>query len=652
MLAFLVLAMAILATLVDNPVPTLSGNGASTVPAGLFVNSQTPSDVLSLGRTLGVTPTIMTVYADGSCYCTYADPPSTSMTLMLGVGALTSTEATSIGQSLVAAGQSGAIIRVMWEQNQDVGGWFQDWNQLSLTAAQYISTFQSIVTTMRAVPGEAFRFMWNPNGGTGNEASGRTWADTWPGSSYVNYVGVDQYDYPGYASNIQAVIAFAQSQNLAPAIPEWGLNGSDDPSYINGVASLVNNPANNFALQAYFSYDGGSGGIDSDITQFPQSQAAYIVDFGGAASPPSTTSPPPSTTTTAPPVTTTTTSPPPSTTTTAPPVTTTTTSPPTSPPTTSPPPSTTTTPPHPSTTTTTTTTPPVTTPTASGPTPTSATVAVVPEIGSSAQRLTATVSPATASGTVQFVVDGWVVGDGIPLSSDGTAVIALYLPAGPHLVEATYSGTPLFGSSAVATVANVGQAPTSIVTAVPARIGSGQLYQLSATLSSAGVPVADAAVWFSAAGSALCVATTDATGSAQCSIDEGATDVFSLATTGVTAAFGGDPTHLPASSHSPAPASDDGSADAGPSIGAQEGAASPSTTSPTSAPESPASAAAFDTPATVDVDFESPGVGSGSTGADTLFLVVGLFGVLLVGAATLGRRRLRHAQVDDDRRVD
>ena len=651
MMAFFVLAMAILASLLDGSVPSLLGNGSSSVPAGLFVSSQAPSDVLSLGRTLGVTPTVMTVYADGSCYCTYASPPSTSMTLMLGVGALTSAQATSIGQSLVAAGQSGAIIRIMWEQNQDIGGWFQDWNQLSLTASQYISTFQNIVTTMRSVPGQAFRFMWNPNGGTGNEAQGRIWGDTWPGSAYVNYVGVDQYDYSGYASNIQAVIAFAQSQGLAAAIPEWGLNGSDDPSYINGVADLVNNPANNFALQAYFSYDGGSGGIDSDITQFPQSQAAYTVDFGGASSSPSTTttgtsptstttSPAPTTSTTSPPPapTTSTTSPPPSTTTTSPPPATTTTTA-----TTAPPPATTTTTAPPSTTTT--TAPVVTTPTGSGPTPTSATVTVVPEVGSSAQRLTATVSPATASGTVQFIVDGWVVGDAIPLSSDGTAVIALYLAVGPHLVDATYSGTPLLDSSAVATVANVGQAPSSLLTAVPIRIGSGQLYQLSATLSSAGVPLAGAAVWFSAAGSALCVATTDATGSALCSIDEGTTDVFSLATTGVTAAFGGDPTHLPASNHSPAPDGDNGSADIAPGARAQEGAASPPSTAPPPAPVSPASAAASDTPATLDAVSDSPGMGTGSAGSDALFAL--LFGVLLVGAATLGRRRLRRAEVDD-----
>ena len=216
---------------------------------------------------------------------------------MLGVGALTTSEATSIGTTLVAAGQSHAIIRIMWEQNQDVDGWFPGWSQLSLTASQYIATFQNIVTTMRAVPGEGFRFMWNPNGGSGNEASGRTWDDTWPGSSYVNYVGVDQYDYSGYSANIQAVVAFAQSQGLPAAIPEWGLNGSDDTSYMSSMIGIIENPANDIGLQAYFSYDGSP---NSDITQFPHAAALYTSAFSGGGTQTTTTTSPPSTSTTLP----------------------------------------------------------------------------------------------------------------------------------------------------------------------------------------------------------------------------------------------------------------------------------------------------------------------------------------------------------------
>jgi hypothetical protein len=469
------------------------------------------------------------------------------MTLMLGVGALTTSEATSIGNSLVAAGQSDAIIRIMWEQNQNVDGWFPDWNQLAFSAAQYISTFQSIVTTMRAVPGEAFKFMWNPNGGTGNEAPGRTWEDTWPGSNYVNYVGVDQYDYSGYAANIQAVVSFAQSQGLPAAIPEWGLDGSDDPSYINGVASFLGNPSDAFAVQAYFSYDGGSGGTNSDITQFPKSEAAFTADFGGLPStvPPTTTttvSPPttvpPTTTTTVPPTTTptvpptTTTTVPPTTTTTVPPTTTTTVSPPT------------TVPP----TTTTTVSPPTTIPPVQ---PTVTTVTLAPDTSSDVQVLTATVSPAPDGGTVTFSVDGQALAGTEPVGPDGTAEASLAMADGPHTVIATYSGTADFDSSTVQTVLAVGENPTTLVASPPSLTGSGQQYLLTATLTSAGNPIPGALVSFTALGSPLCQSKTDASGSATCAIATGPSDTLSLATTGYTAIFSGDPGHLPASDHSP-----------------------------------------------------------------------------------------------------
>ena len=135
----------------------------------------------------------------------------------------------------------------------------------------------------------------------------------------------------------------------------------------------------------------------------------------------------------------------------------------------------------------TTSTPP-TTPVGTTPVPTSTTVTVVPEVGSSVQGLTASVSPVPAGGTVQFVVDGWVVGNAIPISADGTALMALYLSDGPHLVEADYSGSAPFDSSSVTIVAGVGQAPTSLTAAAPAWMGSGHHYQLSATLNSGEPP--------------------------------------------------------------------------------------------------------------------------------------------------------------------
>jgi hypothetical protein len=254
---------------------------------------------------------------------------------------------------------------------------------------------------------------------------------------------------------------------------------------------------------------------------------------------------------------------------------------------------------------------------------------------------------------VQFTVDGWVVGDSVPLSSDGTAVIALYMANGSHAIDATYSGDSDSTSSSAATVVGVGQALTTLTVSDPARIGTVQLYQLSADLSSAGTPVVGAPIWFSAEGSALCVATTDTTGQATCSIDEGTTDVFGLATQGVSAAFGGDDTHLPVTSHSPN-ADGNGTADSAnerssstgqPSSGTDRGIADTALVSP---PVSPVSVAATDTPATLDAaDATLPGSAPGAPGG--LFLLIGLLGMVLVGVATFGRRRLVQARHDDHR---
>ncbi len=279
----------------------LASSGSSGAPlVGLWVNGTVSASQL------GVTQQVWSDYAYGSnslgqTACTYTSSPPVPAggTLMLGVGACTQAQAATMAQQLVAAGQSHAIIRVMWENNQNLDGWFQNWNEETFpTAASFDAAFDTVVAGFRSVAGGDFQIMYNPNGGNGSSASGITWQSEYPGNSEVNIIGVDQYDFSGYAANIQSVVSFAQAQGLPTAIPEWGLNGSDDPSYINGVASIVNNAANDFALQAYFSYDGS---INSDITQFPQSEAAFKADFdgtGGSVVTPTSTTTVASTTTT------------------------------------------------------------------------------------------------------------------------------------------------------------------------------------------------------------------------------------------------------------------------------------------------------------------------------------------------------------------
>jgi hypothetical protein len=151
---------------------------------------------------------------------------------------------------------------------------------------------------------------------------------------------------------------------------------------------------------------------------------------------------------------------------------------------------------------------------------------------------------------VNFSVDGQPSGEAVPVGSDGTAVMNLAVADGPHNVIATYSGAPDFAASFVNTVLWVGQTETSLKVSAPQPVDTGVQYLLSATLTSGDAPIPGAQVLFSASGSPLCQATTNAQGSAACSVDKGVITALSLTTTGYTATFGGDPTHLPASGHS------------------------------------------------------------------------------------------------------
>jgi hypothetical protein len=236
---------------------------------GLFVSSEEQSALDALASDLRVSPKIMTVYASDNY--TVFTPPATSLQLLLGVGEVTPAEATKIGTTLVATGHANTMIRIMWEMN---GNWFP-WGVQSLSAAQYISIYQAAERAFAAVPGNQFQYVWNVNAGTAE--SGRTEFDTYPGSAYVSNVGFDYYDYGATSESwIPPILAFAASQGKTVSIDEWGLNGQNDPAYIDYIASVVNNPANHVTAQAYF--DDGN----STITEFPAAEAEYTRDFANS----------------------------------------------------------------------------------------------------------------------------------------------------------------------------------------------------------------------------------------------------------------------------------------------------------------------------------------------------------------------------------
>ncbi len=124
------------------------------------------------------------------------------------------------------------------------GGWYS-WRAGGHEAA-YAEYWRQIVNTMRSVPGQNFKFVWNPT--IGNEVD---FVAAYPGNAYVDYIGLDVYDgswtantYPIPAGSTDAEIlarrqrawegtlngwygisffeAFAKARGMAFSFPEWG----------------------------------------------------------------------------------------------------------------------------------------------------------------------------------------------------------------------------------------------------------------------------------------------------------------------------------------------------------------------------------------------------------------------------------------------
>ncbi|MGH9017777.1 MAG: glycosyl hydrolase, partial [Acidimicrobiales bacterium] len=213
---------------------------------------------------------------------------------------------TTLAQTLVAAGQGNAILRL----GQEFTGSWNPWRVTDTTdAANYAEYYRQIVTAMRSVdPG--LRFIWEgADPQDGSYSGAYTADDSYPGDAYVNYIGADTYDQswaggcgiPFNNTSTPAESSCSWSTNTLPGLtrvadfafahgkpvvfPEWGLavrgdghGMGDDPTFIGAMASWMATHSVAFAI--YFNFD-VSGQVDA-ITDgsFPASLAAYRFDFG------------------------------------------------------------------------------------------------------------------------------------------------------------------------------------------------------------------------------------------------------------------------------------------------------------------------------------------------------------------------------------
>ncbi len=197
-----------------------------------------------------------------------------------------------IATSLIKHGFPNAFVRVGWEFN---GGWYP-WSAKS-SPALWANGFRQIVRAMRSVPGQRFRFVWNPA-----LFEQQFWPDqAYPGDDVVDIIATDAYNASwnsGYKEpktmwravstdqwGLNTVADFARRHNKPLALPEWGTGkrpdghgGGDDPLFIANMAAFIR--THDVVFQSYWDYPASDYNAQLSGGKAPAALAAFIAAFG------------------------------------------------------------------------------------------------------------------------------------------------------------------------------------------------------------------------------------------------------------------------------------------------------------------------------------------------------------------------------------
>jgi hypothetical protein len=293
-----------------------AASAAVSVPLGDYAGNDSPSGVAQFASTTGANLTLATDFLDGSSSWAALDGAQgvgawagSGYHLVLAVPLLPNHARASLGKgahgaydpyfvtlahNLVDAGEGDAFLRLGWEFN---GTWYKWRVRNARGAAQFAAYFRHIVVAMRSVPGQSFKFVWNPNAGSSHGRFGP--AQAYPGNPYVDYIGTDLYDESwvqpltpqnAWAAQVSAtwgldwLSSFAAQQGKPIVFPEWGvaIRGDghglgDDPYFVNQFAAWIS--SHNVAWTNIFAFDDTQ---QDDITDgsFPNALAAFHAAFG------------------------------------------------------------------------------------------------------------------------------------------------------------------------------------------------------------------------------------------------------------------------------------------------------------------------------------------------------------------------------------
>lgn len=283
--------------------PTGTTPPPSKLIRGFYTGSNTVAAIQNLGKTLSAKLVNgFSFYTDGSTWSSIGSwrPPTVPAGewLLLGVdltpnntglSAITGSQKT---QALAAFTQLAktligvnTVIRLGWEFDGSWMPWGTGAN--GNTAAMFNPAVSLVIPAMKAV-NPALKFDFSCNTGTSNLSQLQVYYGS-NGDSLWDYIGGDHYDNKGGGgdfSQMQYVVQLAVQRGKPVSIGEWGLNGADNPAFINSGAQFILNPSATIARYtqwkvttpytvgptSYFSVDLQ---INSDITQFKNSEAAY-----------------------------------------------------------------------------------------------------------------------------------------------------------------------------------------------------------------------------------------------------------------------------------------------------------------------------------------------------------------------------------------
>jgi hypothetical protein len=114
------------------------------------------------------------------------------------------------------------FIRLDWEMN---GSWYPEWSQPAVSPSAYIAAWRHIWTIFHQAGATNAAFVWCPNVG---ELGGTAWTAWYPGSAYVDWVGLDAYpesssltaDVSG-TGGLDALAQFAEQSGKPAMLAEW-----------------------------------------------------------------------------------------------------------------------------------------------------------------------------------------------------------------------------------------------------------------------------------------------------------------------------------------------------------------------------------------------------------------------------------------------